>query len=49
MRYGPLKLPVVKAVETETRSAEICLNLMKLVGVILAVFVAAAVNALVIK
>jgi hypothetical protein len=49
MRYGPLKLSVVKAVETEARGAEICLDVMRLVGVLLAVFVAAAVNALVIK
>lgn len=47
MNYFWLKIPVVKADEEDVRRAERCLDVVKVIGLVLAIFLVAAVNALV--
>jgi hypothetical protein len=47
MRYLGRNLAVVEATETERRTVERCLDALKLIGLVLAIFLVAAINAIV--
>jgi hypothetical protein len=47
MRYLPLAHAVTETTEAEKERAEKCLNILKVIGLVLAIFMVAAINAIV--
>jgi hypothetical protein len=46
LKYLWFKIPVEKASEKDTRRAELCLDIIKAIGLVLIIFLVAAINAL---
>jgi hypothetical protein len=47
IRYLPLAYAVTETTEAEKERAEKCLNILKVIGLVLAIFMVAAINAIV--